>query len=228
MVERAAGRDGWRRRLYLPAYTTVEAARFAQTKPNTVAYWYYRRGKRTGPALGEKRLYAPLSYLQLVEVAFAASFRQRGVSLQRIRKARDYVAKVFQAEFPFTQYEFKTEGLHVLLDAAGVDPDFRDLIVADEDGQMAWERIVLERFDQFDYEEDLALRWHPRGRGTPIIIDPRISFGAPILESTGTPTWVLKGRIEAGETAEEIEADFGVAEADLRYALEFEEVRLAA
>lgn len=221
-------RDGWRRRLFLPAYSTVEAARFAQTKPRTVAYWHYGTGTKVGPALSEKRRYAPLSYLQLVEVSFVASFRQRGVPLQRIRKARDYVAKVFQAEFPFAQHEFKTEGLHILMHAADVDPDFRDLIVADEAGQMAWERIVLERFGQFDYEDNLALTWHPRGRSTPIIIDPRISFGAPILESTGTPTWVIRGRIEAGETAEEIEADFGVAEADLRCALEFEEVRLAA
>jgi len=228
MTERTSGRDGWRRRLYLPAYTTVEAARFAQTKPNTVAYWYYGTGKRTGPALGGKRRYAPLSYLQLVEVAFAASFRQRGVPLQRIRKARDYVAKVFRAEFPFAQYEFKTEGLHVLMDAASVEPDFRDLIVADEAGQMAWERIVLERFEQFDYEEELAVRWHPRGRGVPILIDPRISFGAPVIEGTGIPTWVLKGRFEAGETPEEIESDFGVTARDLRYALEFERVGLAA
>src|SRR4030042_466574 len=228
MAERAAGRDGGRRRLYLPAYTTVEAARFAETKPRTVAYWHYGTGTRVGPALRGKKRYAPLSYLQLVEVAFVAVFRQRGVPLQRIRKARDYVAKVFGAEFPFVQYEFKTEGLHILMDAASFDPEFEDLIVADEAGQMAWERIMLERFDQFDYEEDLALRWHPRGRNVPIIIDPRISFGAPILERTGTPTWVIKGRVEAGETVEEIEADFGVTKADLRYALEFEEVRLAA
>jgi uncharacterized protein (DUF433 family) len=228
MAERAAGRDGWRRRLYLPAYTTVEAARFAETKPRTVAYWHYGTGTRVGPALTGKKRYAPLSYLQLVEVAFVASFRQRGVPLQRIRKARDYVAKVFGAEFPFAQYEFKAEGPHILMDAASVDPEFEDFIVADEDGQMAWERIVLERFDQFDYEDDLALRWHPRGRNVPIIIDPRISFGAPIVERTGTPTWVIRGRFEAGETAEEIEADFGVLEDDLRYALEFENVKVAA
>jgi uncharacterized protein (DUF433 family) len=206
----------------------VEAARFTQTNPGTVAYWHYGRGTRVGPALRGKRRYAPLSYLQLVEVAFVAPFRQRGVPLQRIRKARDYVAKVFGAEFPFAQYEFKTEGLHILMDAASVDPEFEDLIVADEAGQMAWERIVLERFDQFDYEEDLALRWHPRGRNIPIIIDPRISFGAPILERTGTPTWVIRGRFEAGETAEEIEADFGVPQDDLQYALEFEDVKVAA
>lgn len=228
MTDSTRGRNGWRRRLYLPAYTTAEAARFAEAKSRTVAYWHYGTGTKIGPALGEKKRYAPLSYLQLVEVAFVASFRRRGVPLQRIRKAHDYVAKVFRAEFPFAQYEFKTEGVHVLMEAASVDPDFRELIAADEAGQMAWERVLLERFERFDYEEDLAVRWHLRGRDVPILIDPRISFGAPVLEGTGIPTWVLKGRFEAGETLEEIEHDFGVAEHDLRHALEFEGVELAA
>jgi len=228
MTEGTQRRNGWRRRLYLPAYTTAEAARFAETKPRTVAYWHYGTGTKVGPALGGKKPYAPLSYLQLVEVAFVASFRQRGVPLQRIRKAREYVAKVFQAEFPFAQYQFKTEGVHVLMNAASVDPDFSELIAADEAGQMAWERVLLERFEQFDYEEDLAVTWHPRGRGVPILIDPRISFGAPVLERTGIPTWVLKGRFDAGETFAEIEADFGVTGPDIRHALEFEAVELAA
>ena len=228
MTDERHRRNGWRRRLYLPAYTTVEAARFAQTKPGTVGYWHYGTGTRVGPALGGKKRYAPLSYLQLVEVAFAASFRHRGVSLQRIRKAHDYVAKVFRAEFPFAQYEFKTEGIHVLMDAASVEPHFKELIVADEAGQMAWERVLLERFEQFDYEQDLAVRWHLRGRDVPILIDPRISFGAPVLEGTGIATWVLKGRFEAGETLKEIENDFGVPQRDILYALEFEHVKVAA
>jgi len=228
MTHATQARNGWRRRLYLPAYTTAEAARFAEANPRTVAYWHYGTGTAVGPALGAKKPYAPLSYLQLVEVAFVASFRRRGVPLQRIRKAREYVAKVFQAEFPFAQYQFKTEGVHVLMEAASVDPDFRELIAADEAGQMAWERILLERFEQFDYEEDLAVRWHLRGRDVPILIDPRISFGAPVLETTGIPTWVLKGRFEAGETLEEIEDDFGVPQRDILYALEFERVKVAA
>jgi uncharacterized protein (DUF433 family) len=228
MTDSTRGRNGWRRRLYLPAYTTAEAARFAEAKSRTVAYWHYGTGTKIGPALGGKKRYAPLSYLQLVEVAFVASFRQRGVPLQRIRKAREYVRTVFSAEFPFAEYRFKTEGVHVLMEAGSVDPDFRELIAADEAGQMAWERVLLERFEQFDYEEDLAVRWHLRGRDVPILIDPRISFGAPVLEGTGIPTWVLKGRFEAGETLEEIEHDFGVAEHDLRHALEFEGVELAA
>ena len=41
MTDGTQRRNAWRRRLYLPAYATAEAARFAQTKPHTVAYWHY-------------------------------------------------------------------------------------------------------------------------------------------------------------------------------------------
>lgn len=220
----------WLKRLYLPAYNTVEAARLAKTRPQTVAYWHYGTGTKVGPALKEKERGAPLSYLQLVEVAFVASFRKRGVSLQRIRRAREYVAKRFQVEFPFAHFRFYTEGIHVLLDLTEHETEFKDLIAADEAGQMAWRDTLAERFAEFDYDEnlELALPWHPRGKSVPIIVDPRISFGAPVVERIGVPTWVLRGRIEAGETPEEIEEEFAVRPSELKHALEFEELQFAA
>lgn len=216
------------RRLFLPAYTAVEAARLAGTSSRTAAYWHYHSGTTVGPALPGKKRRVPLSYLELVEVAFVASFRQRGVALQRIRKAREYVAKRFSVEYPFAEYEFKTEGVHVLLELADIDPTFKGLIAADEAGQLAWREVILERFDQFEYEKDLAIRWYPRGKDKPIVIDPRIAFGAPIVVTAGIPTWVLKGRYEAGETLEEIEEDFGIRAEDVLAALEFEGLQLAA
>ncbi len=218
----------WRRRLYVPAYTTAEAARLAQAAPQTVAYWHYGGRTAVGPTLSTKRRREALSYLQLVEVAFVSTFRHIGVSLQRIRKAREYAAQRFNVEFPFAQYEFKTDGVHVLMDLAEEEPSFNFLIAADEHGQTGWREVLLSRFDEFDYDHGLALTWHPRGRETPIVVDARVAFGAPIVAGTGIPTWVLRGRIEAGETSAEIEEEFGIREPALRTALEFEGVRLAA
>lgn len=220
--------DPWLRRLYLPAYTTADAARLAEISSQTVAYWHYGGKTRLGPALSSKEKREALSYLQLVEVAFVASFRKLGVSLQRIRKAREYVAQRFGVEFPFARYEFKTDGVHVLMDLAEEEPSFRFLIAADEHGQTGWREVLLSRFDEFEYDRGLALRWHPRGRSVPIVVDARIAFGAPIVAGTGIPTWVVKGRIEAGETPSEIEEEFGIPQTALRAALDFEGVRLAA
>lgn len=208
-----------RRRLYLPAYKTGEAARLVETAPVTLSYWFYRE-----PVFAPtKKRRVPLSYLQLVEAAFVASYRKWGVSLQRIRKARQYLSKMFETEYPFALLKLKTDGVHILKDLEerenGREPK---VIVTDQFGQEAWPDLIAERFEQFEYEYDVALRWFPRGRSKRIAIDPRIAFGAPIVISTGVATWVLKERYQTGETLEELEDDFGIGRDDLRLALEFE------
>lgn len=222
------GPPPWLRRLYLPAYRVSETARYARTYPQTVAYWHYRGGG-LGSALPGRERRKPLSYLQVVEVAFVATFRRLGVSLQRIRKARDYFAQRFEAEYPFAQLELKTDGHHVLMEMLEVDPDpqFEHLIIiGDAAGQLAWKPLVVERFLEFDYEYNLAMRWHLAGRQSRVLIDPRISFGAPTIR--GIPTWALKGRSQAGESIQDISADFGLEPDEVREALTFEGIRIAA
>lgn len=220
------GIEPWRRRLFLPAYTVVDAARYARTFPQTVAYWHYRGGD-LGPALPGKELRRPLSYLELVEVAFVATFRELGVPLQRIRKARQYAAQTFNSEFPFVEYRWLTEGHHMLVDLWKTegDTEMRKLIVGDAHGQIAWQPMVGERFAQFDYEHGLAIVWHVAGRESPVIIDPRIAFGAPMIK--GIATWVLKGRWNAGESIEDIEEDFPLREEEIKQGLKFEGIQVA-
>lgn len=220
-------REPWIRRLYLPAYTVSEAARYAGISRGTVAYWHYRGGQ-LGPALPGKERGKALSYMQAVEVAFVATFRRLGVSLQRIRKARDYFGQRFRVQFPFAQLELKTEGHHVLMELLEIEPDsqIRRLILGDAAGQLAWEPMVADRFAQFDYENNLAITWHVAGRESRILIDPRICFGAPTLK--GIPTWALGGRSRAGESIDEIGADFGLEPEEVSEALAFEGIELAA
>lgn len=218
--------ESWRRRLFIPAYTVADAARYANAYPQTVAYWH--KGGRPGPTLPGKRPGVRLSYMQLAEVAFVATFRKLGVTLPRLRKAREYLAQTFNSEFPFAEYRLRTEGVHVLLDLEEVegDSEIPRLIIADKDGQMAWERMVEDRFMEFDYEHDLAVRWHVAGRGSPIIIDPRVSFGAPTIH--GIATWAIKGRALAGESVPDIGRDFHLSEKEVNEALTFEGIQLAA
>lgn len=219
--------EPWRRRLYLPAYSTSDVARYTGIDPHTVSRWYYG-GAGLRPIFAEKPRKQPLSYLQLVEVAFVATFRQLGVSLQRLRSARDYLAQTFNAEYPFAEYRLTTEGRYVLLDLQQIEPDAEvgRLILADAHGQVAWRELVGDRFAQFDYEHGIAIRWHPAGRQSSVIIDPRISFGAPIVR--GIPTWALKGRYAAGESIEELQEEFRLKEEEIRQALDFEGIRDAA
>ena len=217
--------EPWRRRLYIPAYTTAIAARYSKSNPRTVSYWHRARSP-LGPALPGKQKGTALSYLQLVEVAFVATFRSLGVSLQRLRKAHDYLETVFEAEYPFATLRLETEGSHVLMDLLDVEPDreLEKVVIADEGGQLGWKSLVGERFAEFDYEHDLAVVWHPAGRESEVAIDPRISFGAP--QVSGIPTWAIRGRSVAGELIQDIAEDFGLSDDQVKEALVFEKIEV--
>ena len=212
----------WYDRLFLPAYRILDAARYAGAHPNTVSSWHRRRN----PVLPGHKPNESLAYLELIEVAFVAFFRRAGVSMDRIRRAREYVADAFECEYPFAEYKFKTEGLHILMESFPLQNIFlpERTIVADEAGQLAWDELMGEQFALFDYELDLALTWHPAGRDSAVKIDPRIAFGKPIVE--GIPTGAIKGRWVAGETLREIEEDFDISRLAISDALIFEGVDL--
>jgi uncharacterized protein (DUF433 family) len=164
----------------------------------------------------------------LVEVAFVAFFRGVGIPMYRIRAARDYIATNFGAEYPLTEHQFKTEGMHVLMDynQFDYDPNIERIVVADLHGQLAWSELMGNVFAGFEYEYEMALRWHPATRDSLVVIDPRIAFGGPMVE--GLPTWVIRGRRIAGESIDEIISDFGISEKAIRDALRFERVEEAA
>ena len=133
----------WYRRLFLPAYAVKDAARYSNTKPATVNDWYYG----DNPILTLKEQGKPLSYMQLIEVAFVAFFRSLGIPMQRIRKSKDYIAQNFAVEYPFVHYRFKTEGHHILMEYLKLEPsrefDKNNLIVADSNGQLAWGDVMV-------------------------------------------------------------------------------------
>lgn len=199
--------EPWRRRLLIPTYQVGEVARYAHVSPKTVVDWH-KDGERKILSAREKR--AALSYMQLIEVAVVAAFRKSGVSLKRIKAARKYVAKVLDSEFPFAQYTFKTDGRRLFMDYEQIEgrTGKGKLLRPDQSGQLAWDTIIG-RLSEFEYErKGIVVRWHLEGPKSPIIIDPQIAFGAPAVH--GTPTWVVRGRWEAGEEVEEIAEDFGL------------------
>ena len=219
--------ERWRRRLYLPAYRVADASRLTGAKPGTISSWHFRQGK-LGPALPTRRKGEHLSYLELIEVAFVATIRAAGVPLQRIRRAREYAAQALNCEFPFARNEWYVQGQELMFHLKEVDEDasLERLVTASKDGQLAWKRVMLERFEQFEYEDLLALKWFVDGRGSSVVIDPRVSFGAPTV--AGIPTWVLKGRWDAGESIDDIVDDFGLDRLAIAEGLRFEGAQLAA
>lgn len=201
----------------------------AGVDPRTVSSWHYgyklSEHRRSPQVFAKDRERGrPLSYLELVEVAFVGRFREMGMPRKSIRVAHDYLSKLWQVEYPFAQLRLKTEGYEILADF----DESESYVSASRAGQLLWAELIESRVREFQYELDMALQWHPRGEDVPVIVDPRISFGSPVLEGSGVSTWIIRERHEAGEEHDDIADDFGISRGDIHVALEFEGIELAA
>ncbi len=223
----------WHRRLYLPCYRISDAARYVGISPQLLSSWHRPRASGDEPPLPEREFRRPLSYLELIEAAVVAAIRRTTpkIGLGTIRQARAYMAQTFNSEYPFVEYQFKTDGYHLLMELAQAMPDLdtRDLIVTDAGGQLGWNDLMAHKLYEFDYDEEyeLALRWHAAGRDSPVSIDPRVAFGAPTVN--GIATWILRGRMRAGEEISEIKEEFPRLDHDeIAAGLRFEGIEIAA
>ena len=227
MVSVSVESEAWRKRLGLPIYRAGLAAKYARTSHQSVTYWHHGAPGRPSPVLRRSSTDSLLSYFELIEVAFVASMRQLGISLAKIRRTREYAKNELSSDHPFSEYDWKTNGIHLLLGLRDVDSEINvsDLIVGNEYGQLGWHDLLNERFAEFDYESGLVVTWHPRGRANCVTIDPRVSFGSPT--AGGIATWAIKNRYEAGEPLADISDDFRLEEDQVKDALHFEGLRLS-
>lgn len=212
--------EEWRRRLYIPYYRIGEAARYAKTSTQTAARWH---GGGRSPVLPPRKDRAELSYMQLIELAVVAAMRSEGVKLKVILAAREYVAATLVCEYPFAEYRFKTDGIEIILNYEQVDPaaGIDKLLYASRQGQLGWKEILDSRLREFEYEDGgIAIRWRVGGDNSDVVIDPRVSFGAPTV--SGAATWAIKGRWTAGESVADIADDFDLSTDHVADALTFE------
>jgi uncharacterized protein (DUF433 family) len=214
----------WAKRLELPSYQIGEAARYAGLSPQTVAKWH--SSEIADGVLSSRKARSALSYMQLIEVAVVAAFRKAGITLKKIHEARQYFGQQFESKYPFAEYRFKSDGKSLLLDYAQIDAMRGKDKLLESGGQFAWNAIFEGRLAEFDYDKisGIALRWHVGGRDSHVVIDPRISFGAPAVN--GTPTWILRDRWKSGENTRLIADDFGLKENLILDALNFEGIDL--
>lgn len=215
----------WRRRLTLPAYKVGDAARYAGITAKTINNWQEKDDKKSVIAARDSG--ESLNYLQLVEVAFVAAMRRAGVTLPAIKNAREYIAQKLGSEFPFAEQRFKIDGKNLWMQLGAFVPGAaaNKLVKVNRGGQLAWAEIVATKFTEFSYENDIAVQWHVAGPESPVLIDPRVSFGAPMVG--GIATWAIKGRWKAGESPEDIAEDFSIDVSEVEHALKFEGIDLS-
>jgi uncharacterized protein (DUF433 family) len=56
----------------------------------------------------------------------------------------------------------------------------------------------------------------------PIVIDPRIAFGRPVVERKGISTLAIVDRVDAGEAVEDVAADYDLCPTEVEQAVVYE------
>jgi len=216
----------------LPAYGIGEAAHYLRIPKTTLRYWvlgqHYKIG--TGKTFA-KPIINPadegnhiLSFMNLIEAhVLDAIRREHEISLQKVRKALDYLSKHFRSGYPLVDQRFETDGLDLFI------PYYGQLISLTKDGQMAMRKLLLAHLRRIERDpQGIPTRLFPFTRKRDpeepkaVVIDPYISFGRPVLVGTGITTAIVAERYKAGESMEALSEDYGCEQLKIEEAIRCE------
>jgi len=170
-----------------------------------------------------------LSFINLVEAHILDAIRFRhNVPLAKVRQSIEFLREYSGSPHPLADHWFQITGVDLLIDDAGI------LMNTTKRGQLEMKEIIKAYLHRVDRDpKGTAERLYPyitrhRRAGELeeepklILIDPRISFGKPILVGVGVPTAVIVDRNRAGESVQELAADYGCETSEIKEAIRYE------
>lgn len=215
-------------------YTIPEVSELVEAPQATVRVWV---GGHTGKQfavidnqLGRVSGKVAVSFTNLMELRFVATFAAAGVGLREIRKIMDEVKDTLEHPHPFaTRTVFKTDGKKIVAEiAARNGVSIYDL----RSKNYEFLAVVMNSLkDDVTYDpRGDAISWRPRPRIAPnVMVHPHFSFGQPVLRESLIPTNVLAKSVEVERNTKFVSEIFDVPEKHVREAVRFEhELRKAA
>jgi uncharacterized protein (DUF433 family) len=215
-----------------PAYTLAEAARYLRLPPATLRSWVL--GRRYPVARGDGHFHplirpasqqpTQVSFWNLIEAHVLRSLRsEHGVSVQALRQALGYAERRLHIPRLLLRKELCTGAGELFLERYG------ELIDLSASGQLAMRRVFAEHLKRVEWDEWMfPVRLYPFVSADapmsdhPIAIDPQISFGRPVVLRMGVSTAAIAGRIDAGETVEDIARDYELSREEIEQAVLYE------
>ena len=202
-----------------PAYGVSEAARFISIPRATLAYW--TRGLR--PLIEPPQPGGPLSFNNLVEAHVLRALRSvHGARMASVRSALSYAEEQLDISRLLLNDELLTSGGDLFLQ------ELDHLINLSRSGQLALRKLLKDCLNRVERDDErLPFRLYPvlpwQSANTRVIsINPRISFGRPVLAGSGVSTRALVDRIDAGEEIAAIAHDYGLDESQIDDAVLYE------
>lgn len=214
------------------AYALTEAARYLKLPAATLRSWVVGRPYPKGEGVAQFRplIHPPsprpplLSFWNLVEAHVLRALRtEHGISIKDLREALRYAERHLKIERLLLDKRLRTDAGKLFLDRYG------ELINLSASGQLAMRKMFDAHLKRIEWANvSFPIRLYPFVASSaetpekPIAIDPAIAFGRPIVVDAGVTTQAIADRVDAGESVEEIAADYGLERADIEQAVMYE------
>jgi uncharacterized protein (DUF433 family) len=214
------------------AYTLAEAARYLRLPSATLRSWVLGRdyptvegGAKFPPLIRPSSKKPPLlSFSNLIEAHVLRSLRtEHGVPVKALRDALSYAEKTLRIERLLLRPELRANAGKVFLDR------YNELIDLSASGQLAMRQLFNEHLNRIEWDKSkFPIRLYPflsvvsSGGERPIVINPHIAFGRPVVESKGISTSTIVERIDAGESVEDVAYDYDLGETEIEQAILYE------
>jgi uncharacterized protein (DUF433 family) len=157
-----------------------------------------------------------------MEVRFVGKLRALKVSWSEIDRTVATAQEILQTRYPFGSLVFKSDGARVF---AELEKGGRLL----RDRQFAF-GVVFEPslFAELEYEAGQVVRWRPSTGSNVVVLDPRRSFGKPLLDEFDVQTRVVAAAVEAEGSAARVAEWYDIPLQAVRTAVSYERQLLAA
>lgn len=206
----------------IPAYGIIEVADYLRVPRKTVEYWV-AGGKSPlvhAPSTSPPRF----TFMNLLECHILSAMRWKGVKVEKVRRALEYVGRQWPSKHPLLDQLFQTDRIDLFVAKL---PD--EIINVSKQGQLGFKGILETFLERIELDTSrIAAKFFPfveeKKSGEPKIIEinPSVAFGRPVIAGTGITADVIAGRFAARESvaalAEEYERPPGEIEEAIRWA----------
>lgn len=218
----------------LPLYSYADADRLAGVSRGTSSRWVkgYQYWNPYGERVAQSSMTARpdaepergVSFLDLISIKAIDGLRKLNFSTRAIRRVIEYCQDELGVAYPLATQTFKADRRRIYMRAG----DGRLIeVLGGQQGAQAWDEVLDPFLDTLDYQNDLARRWWPLGKGEPVVVDPEHGFGSPVIVGSGLRTELVAERRDAGDPPGTIAYDFSLTPRQIESALRMED-KLAA
>jgi uncharacterized protein (DUF433 family) len=228
----------------LAAYPLDFAASLLLLPKSTLKAWVF--GAQWKPKGQPRRMFVPLidppdrseqmlSFVNLVEAHVLKAVRRKHlVHMAKVRDAIEDLKRQYETKHPLADVDLLAGGRDLFLK----EHEHLLNITMGKNLAMDFLEVYLSRIDR-DLEER-ATKLYPfvvepirvgrrmieQDTAKVIAIDPYVSYGRPVIDGTGIPTDALAERFWAGDSIEELVADFGRSKSEIEDALRYERAQI--